>query len=197
MKKLLTVAVLSLGLLAMAGGRASAGFLFHKCCGHCTTICCKPYNAFSPTCSGTICCDGCCPINFNNAPAPAPAPCYPDCGPVCADGACSAPLLPSGPAPTHVPPASAPAGGGGELKAPTPAPSGTPMSQAYPYGYAPVHRVGYHPAYAGYGYPQRQGQGYNAGYGYPQANVPSPYPYGSAPMQNYGAATPAYWYGGR
>lgn len=205
MKKLLTVAVLSLGLLAMSGSRASAVFFFHRCCNSCFTLHCKQYNAFTPTCSGTVCCDGCCPFNFGNACAPASPPCLPDCGPGCADGSCTVHLPPGGPAPAQTPPAAgsgagaAGAGGGsgsGDFKAPNPSPlpGGTPMSHAYPYGYAPVNRVGYYPGYAP-AYAPQGGYGPGYGYGYPQANMPAPYPYGYGPMMNYGAAAPAYWYG--
>jgi len=71
------------------------------------------------------------------------------------------------------------------------------MTRANPYMQAPVYRVGYQP-HAGYGQGY-QGHGYGGapayGYGYPQGNVPSPYPYGYAPMMNYGGTAPAYWYG--
>ena len=83
MKKLLSIGVLALASLWLTPGTSSAGGTFglftqascwpfgclagcgcHKCC---TTICVKPYNAFSPTCSGTMYCDGFCPIGAQGA----------------------------------------------------------------------------------------------------------------------------------
>ncbi len=79
MKKLLAIGVFTLASLWLTPGTSSAGGTFglftqascwpwsclatcgcNKCC---ATICVKPYNAFSPTCSGTIYCDGFCPLN--------------------------------------------------------------------------------------------------------------------------------------
>lgn len=42
------------------------------CCGKCcSTICVRPYNAFSPCCSGTIFCDGCMPLGSPGCGQPA------------------------------------------------------------------------------------------------------------------------------
>src|SRR5262249_48883912 len=65
MRKLLFLASLSLATVTVTATEAPAWFLScchcrNKCC---TTICCKPYNAFSPVCCGNITTD-CCPINF-------------------------------------------------------------------------------------------------------------------------------------
>jgi hypothetical protein len=80
MKKLLPISILALASLWMTPGTSSAGGSFGLftqtscwpfsciagcgCCGSkcCSTICVKPYNAFSPTCSGTLYCDGFCPM---------------------------------------------------------------------------------------------------------------------------------------
>ncbi len=64
MKKLFTAAFLSLMLLPLNSGKASAwNWPWKCCCGHCYdfSICCKQYNAFSPVCFGKLYCDGCCP----------------------------------------------------------------------------------------------------------------------------------------
>lgn len=190
MKKLLTLALLSLGLLALNSGQASAIFFFHRCHKCCATICCKPYNAFTPTCTGTLFCNGCCPIGFGG-PGHGPGP-GADWGPGCTDGGYvthGAPAVPVAPA------NPAPAGGGPDFKPPTPNPLPSGSSGYHPgMMSAPIHHAAYHPGYYGYG-PAGYGQGY--GYAYPQSYVPSPYPYGYAPMMNYGGmgAMPAYWYG--
>ncbi len=84
MKKILSVAALALAALWLTPGTSSAGGTFglftqtscwpFSCfaccdCGGCcgcgkfsSTICVKPYNAFSPTCSGSLYCDGFCPL---------------------------------------------------------------------------------------------------------------------------------------
>src|SRR5262245_5083536 len=54
-----------LGVLALGFGvqQAHAWFCKGCCCNkYSTYICCRPYNAFSPVCFGSICCDGCCPL---------------------------------------------------------------------------------------------------------------------------------------
>jgi len=66
MKKLLFLALVSLGAVGASASDARAWFLHccHNRCNKCTTtITCKPYNAFSPVCCGNLVCDGCCPIN--------------------------------------------------------------------------------------------------------------------------------------
>jgi hypothetical protein len=63
MKKILAASVLSLAILGLTTTEASAWF---RCCGHCCphcysySICCRPYNAFTPVCFGNLYCDGCC-----------------------------------------------------------------------------------------------------------------------------------------
>ena len=64
----------ALGLVGVAGLLLSVtadanAWLFSHCCGHCCNmqITCRQYNAFTPFCSGTVHCDGCCP-NFGCAP---------------------------------------------------------------------------------------------------------------------------------
>src|SRR5262245_52817620 len=89
MKRFLFAALVTLALFGLAVDRASAfgchglthfpclSNLCNHCCGCCCSlkICCRPYNAFSPCCSGCLRCDGCCPMPFPQQPAP--AACYP------------------------------------------------------------------------------------------------------------------------
>jgi hypothetical protein len=66
--------LLSVGLVALAAEQALA---WKRCCRSCSTyICCRPYNAFTPCCFGSICCDGCCPLQTASYQPCAPA-CYP------------------------------------------------------------------------------------------------------------------------
>jgi hypothetical protein len=65
--KIYVWSLLSVVGMAVAATPASAfWWLFHKHHGihrHSTVIVCRPYNAFTPVCSGNIVCDGCCPFN--------------------------------------------------------------------------------------------------------------------------------------
>jgi hypothetical protein len=68
MKKTLTVAVLTMAAFATGAPMASAKTfglftcgLRCRCCSKCC-FCVRPYNAFSPVCSGCICCEGCNPL---------------------------------------------------------------------------------------------------------------------------------------
>jgi hypothetical protein len=131
MKKLLPSAILALVVSGVVTAQSFAGCcfgLFPKCFGCCgcgAKFCVRQYNAFSPVCSGTVFCDGCCPFGAcggygGYGPygcgmmpfAGLPAPC---CGPTgCADGAClgnlpaadpvagapGAPATPAAPLPT-------------------------------------------------------------------------------------------------
>jgi hypothetical protein len=126
MKKSLSIAVFALASLWLTPGTSSAGGTFGvftqtscwpfscfaccDCCGCCgkfnSTICVKPYNAFSPTCSGTLYCDGFCPLGtrpgygppqsalppLDFGSLPTPAPCC-EGGPV---GGLTPPLIPGG-----------------------------------------------------------------------------------------------------
>ncbi len=98
MKKLTLAAILSLAVAAVWTTPSPAWtfglIVHHGCCGcgchGCGfNICCRPYNAFTPVCCGTLCCDGCCPINMGGGCGPAMAG---PCGP-CDGGACGAPGL--------------------------------------------------------------------------------------------------------
>jgi hypothetical protein len=94
MKKLFALAFISLAAVTGTASSAKAWWpcfpLFDCCKGSCcsTTICLRQYNAFTPVCSGTLNCDGCCPLNLSCG--------YPGSGPAvmapgCANGACYSP----------------------------------------------------------------------------------------------------------
>jgi|SRR5262245_40203065 len=65
--KLFVLTALSLAGAASSAAPASAGWLCHRCHhNNCSmTVICRPYNAFSPACSGNMVCDGCCPFSCN------------------------------------------------------------------------------------------------------------------------------------
>jgi hypothetical protein len=65
MKKFLALGALTLAGLAFSAADADA-WLFHDCHinRYSTFIACRPYNAFTPVCYGSIVCDGCCPAPF-------------------------------------------------------------------------------------------------------------------------------------
>src|SRR5439155_10796780 len=106
MKKLFTTALLSLAGLAVTTSQASA---FFNCCGwrccnkYSAKICVRPYNAFTPTCFGTITGIGCNPMNFGGPTWNGPA-CGPSCGPVCcSSGGCDSGFLGQLPGPIGLP----------------------------------------------------------------------------------------------
>jgi hypothetical protein len=173
-------------------------------------ICCRPYNAFTPFCCGSLHCDGCCPI-----------PQMPSCpmmqcggpGPICSamnpfGGGCGEmPMhLPFGGAPVAMPPAhGAPPGLVAPPQGPpahgtppgnwAPMPNGVPMPPAngtvppvlnhtaqYPYGmpYYGVQPANY------YGYPNP----YSAAGYYPGAYPNMPYPYYPYGYGYYGGQRP-------
>jgi hypothetical protein len=185
MKRLLFAAVLSVAGAVLTTGQASAG-LFNKCCGCTTTICIRPYNAFSPVCCGALACDGCFP--FAGGPGagqpqgwgsgyccPSPWSCGTcpsgysgdSCG-TCSSGPGMPPATAqTAPAPGSLPPVNnVPTMQGPPL---APMPVGTnsgAMARPYPVQ-AANYWAGYYPAYnpapmqqayPGYGYP---GYGYN------------------------------------
>jgi hypothetical protein len=157
MKKMLFVVLVSLAGVGLTTERASAWLLCHHCCKSCATICVRPYNAFSPSAFGTICADGCCPLQFGQcAPPPGmggppPWACGgPDCGMDGSCGSCAAgapvgaPTMVTAPGnPTMLPP-------GGTVptfQAPTPAPmppGPTTGHVGYPTG---LQTAGYRPGY--------------------------------------------------
>ncbi len=185
MKKLLFAVVLSLAGVGLSTGQANA-WLCHKCCKSCATICVRPYNAFSPSAFGSICADGCCPLQFGRC-CPPPPPCAygqqgPCCGPSlgCAmDGACGC----GAPGDAHAALMNGPAAG-----APAMAPQGAPVM--LPAGAAPGFQAPAqmppNPATSAVGYPMGvQAAGYRAPAGYYPGYAPMPW------MQP--AAYPTYW----
>lgn len=140
MKKLLSSTALALVVSAFATAPSFAGCCFGLLHGHCgccgcgAKFCVRQYNAFSPVCSGTVFCDGCCPFGAcgggygGYGGFGAPGMCGPggcgvmpfsgmlNCGPGgCADGACLGSL-----------PAADPGVGAPTTPAPTtPLPAGT------------------------------------------------------------------------
>jgi hypothetical protein len=169
MKKL-SIAILSLTALGLSAEMAFAG-LFKCCCCDRYTVCCKPYNAFSPPCC-TPCGKNwpCCMGGFTPAPCPAPMA---DCA-GCGQGYAPAP----GGVPRAMPPATAAPGYMG------PAPTEVGEPQAMMPGYGMPMMPNYGMAMPGYGMP---------GYGMPM--MPN---YGM-PMQPvafqpgyYPAAMPSY-----
>jgi len=194
MKRFLLAALLSLGAVALTSSPASAYLFKCKCYKKCCTFCCRPYNAFSPSCCGTMFCDGCCPkpcFQPQGPPAGYDGGC-PD-GACCADGACGgAPwagpgYLPSAGGPAAQGPGAA--GGtapapGGQLPmpgnqpfqppTPMPLPNGAGVQSYYPATYLPPVQPVVSPAAYQYGYPPA----------YPPAG-----PMGYLPMNG-----PNYWY---
>lgn len=166
MKKLLFSSILGLAALGMSAAPSHAwtfGLIPHHCwpcscfgCGCdkcCGTVCIRPYNAFSPVASGSMCFDGCNPFCCGGYPGGNPG-CYGG-GPVgmtlpACDG-CPTADAPAAPgAPTATPAAPAPAanpGSGAQAL-----PYNGPMSAAVPYGYGPMAPPNAaQPYYGGYG----------------------------------------------
>ena len=171
--KFFVLTAFSLAGAALTAAPASAGWLLrHFCGGHrCeTVIVCRPYNAFTPVCSGSMVCDGCCPFPF---PGMHNGGCHgPGCGgnPLLGLGhdpvglqAMQQPMLMPHPA-VAMPPQ--------QFQVPMPAPQQTQMPMTYPIHPA-AYQQGYYPMYyPAYQHPAHQQQMVN--------------PYQQAP---------AYWYG--
>lgn len=154
MKKLLSSAVLALIVSAVVTAPSFAGCCFGLayrhigCCGCGAKFCVRQYNAFSPVCSGTVFCNGCCPFGPScgyggYGPGPYPggmcppggcgvpftgvAPCPTGC---CGGGACLGSLPPSEPGlDAPVDPSTPGAAGPDPVATPAPLPAG-PTSQA-------------------------------------------------------------------
>jgi hypothetical protein len=180
MKKLCTIGILSLAALGVGAGQASAWHLLHHCC--CSyTVCCKPYNAFSPPCCTP--CGKNWPCDMGHFQ---PAPCfgmggYGGCG-SCGGGPA---MSPPGVAPMQMPPAT----GAPNYMPPAPAEVGAPeasmpMMPMMPYamqgGAMPMQQpVAFQPPYMNMNYypPQAYYPAYPptqmAGYGMPQGPMPA------------------------
>jgi hypothetical protein len=160
MKKLLFSSLLGMASLCMWAAPSQAwtfGLIPCHCrpcggrCGRCcSTICIKPYNAFSPVASGSMCFDGCAPF-CNACPGGYPGM-YPG-------GACA------GYNPGMNNYQGAPACNGCPTDA-TPCPQPGPGAQAMPYGGPIPPAYGYAPAYPQSVMPAAAAQYYGpAGYG--------------------------------
>jgi len=193
MKKLCTVAMVSLAALSMA---TPAWAWCHCCCG--VKVCCKQPNAFSPPC-----CYPCGkwwpPCYGFNAPGPNMMGCGSDCGSGCGPGMMYGPTTPTT-APGDMPPAT---GAPPNYMPPAPTEVGGPQA-AFPAGptfpFALANRAlpmmpanfagnpGYPPMamYPGYGAPPMA-----PGYGPPVGQNFGP----PMPVQNFGPPMPPQGYG--
>lgn len=172
MKKIV-IGLLGLAVVAAGVPQVQAWCCWRRCCcKYSTYICCKPYNAFTPCCYGSICCNGCCPMQFSCGGCSSPCCPSPCCGPTivssnCCDGGWGHPVEPAPFAPGYQP---MPAPG------PGPAPNWVPPAPVPMVGQAPmwnmpaVQQTGYFPGY----YPSYQPQAY----------------WSTMPV-----AAPSYWYG--
>jgi hypothetical protein len=156
MKKLFAASLLSLTVWALTTPDASAWWGFGHCCGrHCYSysICCRPYNAFTPVCFGNLYCDGCCmPPNGmwqsacgqGNpwAGCGAGQPCDFECG-----GQLPAPevIEKGGPPPAFTPPTPTPM----SSAQPTALPYGMVQPAAYGQAYYPNYYNAYYPPMGG------------------------------------------------
>lgn len=217
MKKTLIASAVGLAAFGLLSGAALAWFgkCKNSCCAYKYTICCKPYNAFSPICCGNMFMEGCCPPFGMGCAMPG---CGPGFKPMGGPGYCGADCFgcESGclgqlPAPTTggtavlpLNPAPSPTPGQPGFTPPMPTPldgskplGTTPTAQgrAIPMPYPVIQPAGYYPYYppAYYAYPAYYG--YPA---YPQAAYPVVYP-GMMPASpnpwNAGFGVPVY--GGR
>lgn len=172
--KLLVLTAFSLAGAALTAAPASAGWLFHRHSGvnRCSTvIVCRPYNAFTPACSGNMVCDGFCPFSCPGLPNGG------HCSPALTNpmlGMCHDPVGLQAMQPMMMP---HPAMGMPVQQFQAPMPMPMPQQTQMPMNY-PVQAAGYQ-------------QGY-----YPQGYYPMYYP-AYAPQVNYNPyqQAPAYWYG--
>ncbi len=174
--KRLSIAILSLTALGLSADLAFAG-LFNCCCCDRYTVCCKPYNAFSPPCCNPCGKNWpCCMAPFSPAPYPAPMANCAGCAPGYGGGApadMGRPMPPATAAPGYMPPAPAEVIGQPQTMAPMMPAYGMPMQPGYGMPMQPVaFQPGYYPTQMpmmpGYGMPQ----GMMPGYGMPQGMMP-------------------------
>jgi len=198
--KLFVCSLLSVVGLALAATPAWAFLrLFHKhgIHRHSTVIVCRPYNAFTPVCSGNIVCDGCCPFNGLAGHM---------------GGGCD-PMMGGGMLGHDMASLSAPLGGmhlgtlpmtqhpGAYVGAPMPGPGYYPTQAgpmpAYQPNYQPAYQPNYQPNYQPQQAPIPNTQTYapmNQGYPVQPANFQHQNPvfYPIYPIQQ---PAPSYWYG--
>lgn len=167
--KLFALTALSLAGLALSAAPASAWWLqrHNGINRYSTVVVCRPYNAFTPVCRGSLVCDGCCPFSCPNI---APGAC---CSPVLGN-----PLLALAHNPANINYAAMP---------PMMMPPQAMMmpAPAMPQGQVPVNMQTQVPM----PYPV-QPAGYQQGY-YPVYYPIMPSPMSINPYQQ----APAYWYG--
>jgi hypothetical protein len=163
------------GLNTFAQEAQAWGWLRDKCCcsKFTTTLCIKPYNAFSPVAYGTIVGDGCMPVNvFGGYAGQQPSSFAPGC---CSSGCCGGGCLPAPGGVMSGPIQMLPGQPMPSMQFAPPAPGPIQQSSqmfmvpAAGYGYSGIQPVGYQPAVNPY---------INMGY------------YGQQPGQ-----VPSYWYG--
>jgi hypothetical protein len=186
MKKLCTVAIVSLAALGVGATQASAWC--HCCCG--VKVCCKQPNAFSPPC-----CYPCGkwwpPCYGFNAPGPNLAMGCSDCG-----SGMMGPMISPSPVPSQMPPAT-----GAPPNYMPPAPTevggpqaGLPAGPTFPFALAnralPMQPAGFAPANAGYYPPMGIYPGYGAPPMAPGYGPPMPQGYGPPMVQGYGPPMP-------
>ncbi|MCS7044789.1 MAG: hypothetical protein NZO58_00380 [Gemmataceae bacterium] len=166
--KMFALAALSLAGWAVSAAPASAWWWHYKhgINRYSTVIVCRPYNAFTPVCAGSLVCDGCCPFSCPHLPT----------GASCHAGICNPLLGLYAVAPHHawhgqpLPGSPAPDASAPNFTPPPPQPGQAQL----PVGYGQPHMAaGYHPGV----YPVYH------------ALLPTPtYP-------NFYQQAPAYWYG--
>ncbi len=177
--KILALGVLSFVGVVLSAAEASAFFWNRHINRYSTFIACRPYNAFTPICYGSLVCDGCCPSMGNG--------CGPSCGPIGAQLSCCdgypAPGAAYAAGPMLMPlaqPFMPPAGPAQPPNFTPPPPTASPPAQMSMVGFPNgIQTAGYYPGY----YPNY----YPVNYGYYPMPQPT-YP----PM-----AVPSYWYGRR
>ena len=181
----------TLGMFVSAGD-ASALWLFPRCLHrHHSIIICRPYNAFTPICHGSVYCNGCCPSPF----------CGPgSCGPIqshfappmISNGCCDTGCAPGGvvqpyaAAPTMLPPPGThmPLPSGPTFTPPPPMQNSQSSLRWNPQAMYGVQPAGYAPNY----YPMN----YAPINYYPTGYYPQGYNYPMVPA----TAVPYYWYNG-
>lgn len=144
MKKFLTAALLALAVSGLSAVPSFAwgtfGLIPHGCCCGCCcscNVCIRPYNAFSPVCCGSLCCDGCMPFSGGA------------CGNGCGIPACG---LPASTCMNQLPGTAPAANPTAVAGAPT-QPFGQPNMAAAAAPQGGLYSAGYHPTfYPGYGY---------------------------------------------
>lgn len=189
MKRILLVPLLFAGWLALEGDASASFLLRHHLHKYSTLVVCRPYNAFTPVCYGSVVCDGCCPAPFCGGTPPCLPQTFPAFmgGPICATP-CDPGCLPAPPG--HAIPVAMP----GPMMMPhaaAPLPQGLPGQPVL--NWAPPAQTpppNYSQTSQNWSNQAVQPAGYYSSY-YPN------YGYSSMPVfPMYPMPAPAYWYGG-